>query len=247
MSFVRQLDKGQTRMLSLVADHFIANDDFYHAIEVYQKMGDYTNLALVYMKAGQWDEVCMADWSDQIMTSSGAGFQNCFRFSPTERASLCAICLVVSGEWAIRGSTARFDLLHKVAFIDICAPWVAFFEAGQRNESLNVLNQLLLNSINENRFNDASFYSWLLANYFAQLTEALPIDAANRMNESGHSGADKAAALYKQSDIYYAYHPIYKYIVSTIGPQCTARTLSAFYLTCGYLPVPSCIRIELVR
>lgn len=57
MKFVGQLNKGETKMLSLIADYFISKDDFFPAIEVYQKMGDYKNLALVYIRTNQWDDV----------------------------------------------------------------------------------------------------------------------------------------------------------------------------------------------
>ena len=57
MNVVAQLDKGETKLLSLIAEHFLANEDFFHAIEVYQKMGDYQHLAQVHIKANQWDEV----------------------------------------------------------------------------------------------------------------------------------------------------------------------------------------------
>lgn len=57
MNFVGQLNKGETKMLSLIADYFISKDDHFHAIEVYQKMGDYKNLAQVYIRANQWDDV----------------------------------------------------------------------------------------------------------------------------------------------------------------------------------------------
>lgn len=57
MNMVGQLNKGESKLLSLIADYFISKDDFYHAIEVYQKMGDSKNLAQAYIKANQWDDV----------------------------------------------------------------------------------------------------------------------------------------------------------------------------------------------
>lgn len=57
MNFVGQLNKGETKMLSLIADYFISKEDYFHAIEVYKKMGDYKNLAQVYIRANQWDDV----------------------------------------------------------------------------------------------------------------------------------------------------------------------------------------------
>lgn len=105
--------------------------------------------------------------------------------------------------------------------------YLAFYEAGETNESYNVLNQLLLNSINENRFNDGAYYSWLLANYFSHLaghnsvngdkidSTLISADDDNDDDESGEDNGDKAERLYKQADIYYAYYPVYKYIVSS--------------------------------
>lgn len=59
LNFVSRLDKGETKLLSLIAEHLIENNrDYYHAIEVYRKMGDYKNLVQALIKADQWDEVC---------------------------------------------------------------------------------------------------------------------------------------------------------------------------------------------
>ena len=96
----------------------------------------------------------------------------------------------------------------------------AFYEAGQMEESYKVLNQLLLNSTNENRFNDAAYYSWLLANHFSHMCSVVVSTNKDGDDEDAKSGAEreqyreKAERLYVQADIYYAYHPIYKYIVS---------------------------------
>lgn len=57
MAFVGQLDKGETRLLTLIAEHLANIGELDHAIAVHKKMGDFKNLALVYIKAKQWNEV----------------------------------------------------------------------------------------------------------------------------------------------------------------------------------------------
>lgn len=57
MAFTSQLDKGETKLLTLIAEHLVDRGEIRNAIEVYKKMGDYKNLALVYMKDNNWDEV----------------------------------------------------------------------------------------------------------------------------------------------------------------------------------------------
>lgn len=79
----------------------------------------------------------------------------------------------------------------------------AFYQAGRMDESYQVLNRLLSNSIKENRYSDAGYYSWLLAIY----SEQMPDDLAN---DTGNNGQQQ---LYQKADIYYAYSQIYKYIV----------------------------------
>lgn len=82
----------------------------------------------------------------------------------------------------------------------------AFNESGHFDESYRVLDRLLVNSINENRFHDASYYSWLMANYFGQLgnsSESLKVT----------DQVEQALTLDQHAKVYYAYHLIYKYVV----------------------------------
>lgn len=109
--------------------------------------------------------------------------------------------------------------------------YTAFLEAGQRNESYNVLNQLLSNSVNENRFNDAAYYSWLLANYFNQLSADEEKTVAVNGTEGHKNLRSKADSLYRQADIYYTYYPIFKYIVSIFYHYlCPLFKTNMFYL-----------------
>lgn len=67
---------------------------------------------------------------------------------------------------------------------------------------------MLLNSINECRFNDASYYSWLMANYFAQMSSKHGLEGKEREQYRA-----KTKKLLHEADIYYAYNQIYNYIV----------------------------------
>uniref|UniRef100_A0A8D8X4M2 Intraflagellar transport protein 122 homolog n=1 Tax=Cacopsylla melanoneura TaxID=428564 RepID=A0A8D8X4M2_9HEMI len=69
----------------------------------------------------------------------------------------------------------------------------AFHNAGKTQESLKVLTQMIDNSINETRYQDTSYYYWLLANQYVS------IDLAQ-------------SQLYNQlANIYYCYNIVHKY------------------------------------
>jgi intraflagellar transport protein 122 len=45
----------------------------------------------------------------------------------------------------------------------------AFNEAGFKKEAIKVLEELTFNAVNESRFNDASYYYWLLSREHLQI------------------------------------------------------------------------------
>lgn len=97
-------------------------------------------------------------------------------------------------------------------------PSTAFYEAGEIDKSFDVLNKLLTNAISESRFNDASYYSWLLANHFAFLAHDQTADKTNN-NGTALERLRRAEDLHKNADMYYAYDIIHKYIVGTTVPE----------------------------
>ncbi|KAL1456373.1 hypothetical protein WDU94_001105, partial [Cyamophila willieti] len=69
----------------------------------------------------------------------------------------------------------------------------AFHNAGKTQESLKVLTQMIDNSINEARYQDTSYYYWLLANQYVSINLA-------------------QSQLYNQlANIYYCYNIVHKY------------------------------------
>ncbi|KAI1301651.1 Intraflagellar transport protein -like protein [Halotydeus destructor] len=56
MTIVQQLDKGDRDGLSQCAQHLIKHKQYFNAAEVYKKIGDTANLALIYVKSYQWQE-----------------------------------------------------------------------------------------------------------------------------------------------------------------------------------------------
>ncbi|XP_022648353.1 intraflagellar transport protein 122 homolog isoform X1 [Varroa destructor] len=75
---------------------------------------------------------------------------------------------------------------------------LAFQKSGRRKDALRVLEQLLENAIDEERFNDVSWYYLQMAQHHAS-------------NEQGDDV--KYTSLLKLATIYYAYNYIYRYIV----------------------------------
>ena len=57
MTVVRQLDRADRKALTLCADILIKSKQYSNAVEVYKKIGDVQNLAMIYIKSSQWQEV----------------------------------------------------------------------------------------------------------------------------------------------------------------------------------------------
>ena len=78
----------------------------------------------------------------------------------------------------------------------------AFHMAGRPDEAFRVLQELTLNAVNESRFDDASYYYWILA--------VQDIDMA-REAEDPTELLQKFQEDHKKASIYYAYHTIQRY------------------------------------
>lgn len=75
-------------------------------------------------------------------------------------------------------------------------------------EALLVLEELNSNAINEHRFSDAGYYCWILS------LQCLELANEAEKAEKRASYLAKYDGLQRKADIYYAYHNIYRYIVS---------------------------------
>ena len=79
----------------------------------------------------------------------------------------------------------------------------AFHMAGRPDEAFRVLQELTMNAVNENRFDDASYYYWILA--MQDLEMAADDTAAAEENIA------KFHDHHRKASIYYAYHTIQRY------------------------------------
>ena len=55
----------------------------------------------------------------------------------------------------------------------------AFHKAGRPDEAHRVLNELTLNAVNESRFDDASYYYWILSNQYVDLAREEPVSKSS--------------------------------------------------------------------
>ena len=78
----------------------------------------------------------------------------------------------------------------------------AFHMAGRPDEAFRVLQELTINAVNENRFDDASYYYWILA--------MQDLDMAKE-SEDPTDHVTKFKEHHKKASIYYAYHTIQRY------------------------------------
>ncbi|XP_054168644.1 intraflagellar transport protein 122 homolog [Oppia nitens] len=171
MTVVQQLDRADRKALTLCADFLIKSKHYLNAIEVYKKIGDIQNLAIIYIKSSQWQEAFkLADDYPHLKQDVYVPY---------------AIWLAENDRFV--------EAQH------------AFHKAGKQTEASHVLQQLMNNAINENRFNDASYYCWILANQYLDLANESPNHEMNQF-------IDKYYDLSNKADIYYAYHNIYRYV-----------------------------------
>jgi hypothetical protein len=65
----------------------------------------------------------------------------------------------------------------------------AFKKAGFQKEAIKVLEQLTVNAVNEERFNDAGYYYWLLCGEYLQIMTSKN-DTGSRLR-SGQTASSK--------------------------------------------------------
>ncbi|XP_049859178.1 intraflagellar transport protein 122 homolog [Schistocerca gregaria] len=80
----------------------------------------------------------------------------------------------------------------------------AFHKAGRPEEAFRVLHQLILNAVNESRFQDAGYYHWILAHQCLDIARS-DEHQKTKMIERFHEHE-------KHASIYYAYDAIQKYL-----------------------------------
>mmetsp|Transcript_3049 Transcript_3049/g.4655 ORF Transcript_3049/g.4655 Transcript_3049/m.4655 type:complete len:1198 (+) Transcript_3049:84-3677(+) len=83
----------------------------------------------------------------------------------------------------------------------------AFKNAGHPDKARNMLQHLTHNAVVENRFNDASYYFWLLAMEHLKMISTLPED----FTEEDKKNLSLFYEYANKAEIYYAYHFIYRY------------------------------------
>ena len=109
------------------------------------------------------------------------------------------------------------NLLNRITSIS------AFHKAGKPQEAFKVLEQLTMNAVNENRFDDAGYYYWMLSMQCLDLaaedestddeTEALIKD--EDLEDKNKALMDKFKDYQKRASMYYVYHTIQRYMVKS--------------------------------
>ncbi|XP_076048143.1 intraflagellar transport protein Oseg1 [Oratosquilla oratoria] len=80
----------------------------------------------------------------------------------------------------------------------------AFHKAGKPDEAFRVLEQLTTNAVNENRFDDAGYYYWMLSMQC--------LDIAGESDEENVPMMTKFRTYQKWASMYYVYHTIQRYM-----------------------------------
>ncbi|KAH7729605.1 WD-repeat protein 10 [Aphelenchoides avenae] len=82
---------------------------------------------------------------------------------------------------------------------------IAFAKAGHDGEAFRVLLQLTENAVNESRYMDASCYYRLLATRY--------LSSAAQSTHANAADVNKAKDAMEKADTYYAYEPIFRYVI----------------------------------
>ena len=177
LSTARNLDKAEHVKLGKCAAALFKHSQFNGAIEIYSKIGDYHNLVNVY--------VLMKNWN--------AAFKFAKLSSSQQSDLLLEQVYLAYANW----------LAENDQFVDAQK---AFYKAGKIKQAFNVLQQLTKNAINEHRFNDASYYSWILSLQYLDLCQNQTDEQMKR------SYLKRFNDLQQQADIYFVYQKIHRFI-----------------------------------
>ena len=91
-----------------------------------------------------------------------------------------------------------------------------FLKAGEKQEALIVLDNLISNAFNEDRFNDISYYTWIKAKQFLNdLPSDVPFEKLTSNQRQMVKNFDK---YYRLSRVFQFYHWIYMYINEPFVP-----------------------------
>lgn len=89
---------------------------------------------------------------------------------------------------------------------------IAMCTAGKEQEALQLLEELANNAINERRYNDASYYYWLLAKSCQEATQRIPTDSEDSKRHDADELTQKFHCSLDLADLYYVFHGIHCFI-----------------------------------
>ena len=85
----------------------------------------------------------------------------------------------------------------------------AFHKAGRRTDAVKVLEQLTLNAVGENRFNDAGYYFWQLS---MQCLDIAGKKLSGELTDVEDNILESFYEYQRKAEIYYVYHTIQRYM-----------------------------------
>ncbi|KAG9467612.1 hypothetical protein GDO78_014609 [Eleutherodactylus coqui] len=182
-----------------------SNDDLFLA-DVYAYQGKFHEAAKLYKKGGQesralnmYTDLRMFDYAKDFL---GSG-------DPKETKTL----ITKQADWArnIREPKAAAEMYlsagEHMKAIELSGDhgWVeiTFHKAGRQDEAVRVLEQLTHNAVVESRFNDASYYYWMLSMQC--------LDIAQDNEEKQDTMLHKFHYFQHLAELYHAYHSIQRY------------------------------------
>lgn len=84
----------------------------------------------------------------------------------------------------------------------------AFAKGGKPERAFEMLEQLTANAVLENRYNDAGYYYWRLAQENLKLVQSVD---SNKPVAGDREKINKFKQCLKKAELYYAYHSVYRY------------------------------------
>ncbi|RXN12603.1 intraflagellar transport protein 122-like [Labeo rohita] len=200
IDLARKLDKAEREPLSRCAMFFKKFNHHGYAAEIYNKMGDLKALVQLHVDARHWDEAFSlvekhSQFRDDVYVPYAQWLAEHDRFEEAQKVEKHSQfrddVYVPYAQWLAEHD--RFEEAQK-----------AFHKAGRQAEAVRVLEQLTHNAVVESRFNDASYYYWMLSMQC--------LDIARDNSEKKDEMLKKFHSFQHLAELYHVYHSVHRYM-----------------------------------
>ncbi|XP_066148433.1 intraflagellar transport protein 122 homolog isoform X1 [Euwallacea fornicatus] len=196
------------------ADMYVSIGDFASAIEVYTEKGWSDQLVDLSRRLDKSDKASLNSIAQHLKNMGQAASAAEIYRRLGDSAAMVQLH-VDANEWAQAFAIVEDQPEYNAIVYVPYAQWLAendrfvqaqkaFHKAGKSEEAFKVFQQLTTNAVSECRFDDASFYYWIISRQYLDLSK----DSGNKLGWYLQKFRDNELL----AQIYYAYNTIHKYL-----------------------------------